>query len=466
MDKTKIRIISSTTTFYPLESEAVEAATKNDNLTLWSMLQYLKRELNEETRFFRSDDKLVVLQQWRDTLFVIETTENYSAEVLRMLLQTSREILIFLFGAKFEHVMGTSISLAKRQVFAKYVETYIKMCSNSYLALIGTILYDTDNNVLSESFAKCCQEIVPKYSQLNIFSLILFNNNNILSVYTPKESPTKLDPETLHILQIFEKVEYEELDDESLEIDLASLDPEYVENNQRARIAFLRVQRIPIACSLFCTRLSATSPLVLLIVTQSVKLTDEMRTEITKLETEVTQSLSSLVIVEPPPNPVEVLENLIHYVVIDRTNGTVMELPVDVSLTLLRRYIDLESDENANEYLFDIKKRLSSYSMTAMMKGYTTMIWGEMDLQFCYQLKFRDENGNDVKPTQVFEAPPFQDDNGVNYGLIASSLFPDSSSHISVYEVLSIYNGTTQIREVELVNQTIFNQFVSKYCTK
>lgn len=457
-EATKIRIISSTTTFYPLENEAVEAASKNDNLTLWSTLQYLKRELNEEVRFFRSGKKFVVLQQWRDTLFVVETTEDYSPEVLRMLLQTTREILIFLFGQKFESVMGTSISLTKRQVFAKYIETYLNMCKNSYLSLIGVTLNDTENIELGSCFNQCCEHVSSKYN-INLISMILFNNHSILSIYTNSSCQTKIDPETLHILQIFEMVEFSD-EKNCEELDPKQISPEFVENNQRTRVAFLRIERCPVGCTLSCFRLGENSPLVLLCITQNVKLSDEMRQSIKQMSSEMAKNLSLLVLAPPVQTPVEVVEGLIHSVVIDRSGETVMELPPDVSLTLLKRYVEFENESDAEACLFDIKKRLSSYAMSAMMKGFTSMIWGEMDLQFSYQLKFRDENGIELMPTQVFQAPSFDDDNGVNYSLIASSLFPESRNPIRVYEILTIYSGTTQVRDVYSGNQAIFSLFL------
>jgi len=142
---TKIRVISDTTTFYPLEQDWYESQQRNDNMSLRTTLVYLKNQLDEDFRFFCSGDLIVVLQQWREKLFFMQTNESKSEEILRMQLQSIREILIFLFGTKFESVMRRNISLAKRQVFSYYIDKYVKLSKEDYLPLINALRFHPDS---------------------------------------------------------------------------------------------------------------------------------------------------------------------------------------------------------------------------------------------------------------------------------------------------------------------------------
>lgn len=455
LESTKIRIISTTTTFYPLDTENQGSSTKNDNLTLKSMLMYLKRELGEEVRFFRSGDKFVVLQHWRDALFVVETSENYSPELLRLILQAARELLIFLFGQKYESVMGTSISLTKRQTYAKYLDTYLSICSRNYLGLLQTTINDADNYELGNCFAQCAENIVSQY-KTNLMALFLFNNNKIISTYMPKNG-LKIDPEMLYIIQLFEKVEYPET---SSEPNFQLINNQFVEENIRTRIAFIRSHRLPIACSLTLSQLYKDSPLTILAVTQDSKMTQEQKDTVKNMLSIITKSISTLYSAQPNYPPIEVVEGLIHAVIINRSKGTSFELTPDITMALLKRNMPFENPQQAEETMISIKKQLASKAMSALMKGYTTMIWGEMDFQFCYQLIFRDSEGNEIKPVQVFDPPPFDDDNGITYSLIKTAILPDVKGKIQVFELMTVFTGEMPVRDVAAGNQMMFNNYL------
>ncbi|EAY17835.1 hypothetical protein TVAG_010590 [Trichomonas vaginalis G3] len=454
----KIRIISTTTTFYPLDTDAQDLSHKNDNLTLKSMLMYLKRELNEEVRFFRAGDKFVVLQQWRDALFVIESDENYSPELLKLTLQATREILIFLFGPKYETVMGTSISLAKRQAFARYIDTYLNHCDTNYLSLLQTPIHDIDNYELGNCFSQCAENVSSQYKS-NLIALFLFNNNKIVSMYVPKNA-SKIDPEMLFIIQLFENVEYPNTKSEP---NFQLISEQFVEENIRTRIAFIRSNRIPLACSLTSSQLYANSPLSILAITQDSKMTIEQKDTIKSMMMNLTKSVSTLYFAQPNYPPIEVVEGLIHAAFINRTNGTSFELTPDITMSLLSRYMAFQSEEEMEQMVISMKKSLANKAITALMKGYTTMIWGEMDLQFCYLLAFRDADGNEIKPTRVFEPPLFDDDSGITFNLVASSVLPDVRGKINVFEILTVFTGEMPVRDVSYGVHLMFQNYLKDY---
>jgi len=170
---------------------------------------YLKNQLDEDFRFFCSGDLIVVLQQWREKLFFIQTNESKSEEILRMQLQSIREILIFLFGTKFESVMRRNISLAKRQVFSYYIDKYVKLSKEDYLPLINALRFDPDSREIGYYFNQGISAIYPTYP-INMITALLFNNGRIVSRYSAPNS-IKLEPETISLLQQFVNVEYEKV---------------------------------------------------------------------------------------------------------------------------------------------------------------------------------------------------------------------------------------------------------------
>jgi hypothetical protein len=86
------------------------------------------------------------------------------------------------------------------------------------------------------------------------------------------------------------------------------------------------------------------------------------------------------------------------------------------------------------------------------------MMWGELDYHFCYELRFEDESGEVLRPTQVFSPPPFNDDTGINYRLITDSIF-QTDKPIVCLELLAVYRGTVQVKAALASNQRIFAHF-------
>lgn len=499
---TKVRIISDTTTFYPVEKEGDDSRNRNDDMSLRATLVYLHEQLGEDFQFFTADDLFIVLQQWRGMLFFIQTNDARFQDVMRLQLQTIREVLIFLFGPKFESVMKRSISMDKRKIFSQYVDSYLSLCQEDYIYLLNSIRVDSDSKELSDHFIQSISSTVSNFD-INILNVTLFDGNKIVAHY---DSPAaaKIDPETLLNLSIFEKVEYSDVNIESNDSDIMidneisssrNFDPEFVKSSNNTTLkhknAFLRIQRSPVCCLLSSSRLSERSPYIILVTTQNLKITDELRSSILQFITTITLLMSQFKPPIPEEKPIQVMEELIHYILIDRTHCTVWELPLDLStgflidhLSQLKNSNDNKDDDSGNnadnqnsensegeagedddndddleseafELMQKLTMQMAAYGMTAMMKGYTTMMWGEQDYQFCYELRFEDEKGELLRPTHVFSPPPFNDDNGVNYGLITSSIFPNTDG-VTCLELLSIYRGGVLAKSVMAANDALF----------
>lgn len=490
---TKVRVISDTTTFYPLERDDDEPHSKNDNLSLRTTLVYLHEQMGEDFKFFTADDLFVVLQQWRGMLFFIQTNDSRFHEVMRLQLQTIREILIFLFGPKFESVMKRSISMDKRKVFAQYVDSYLSLCQEDYLYLLNIIRTDPFKQEMSQYFIQTVSTLISEFD-IHMLNVTLFDGNQIVARFDSPGS-AKLDAETLLNLSILEKVEYNDIsiDDgqippfENVQTNLQNFDPAFIEdpnnNTFKHKNAFLRIQRSPVCCLLSSSRLGAKSPYVILLATQNMKITEEMRVLIMKFISTITLKMSQFISPPPEEKSIEVMDDLIHYVLIDRTHGKIWELPLDLSVGLLVDYMiqlkhnrnrNNDEQDNSNEddedgdvvddiddieackMMHELTMKMSAYGMSAMMQGLTTMFRGEQDYQFCYELRFQDEKGETLKPNHVFTPPSFNDDNGVNYTLITSSLFPNTEN-VTCLELLSIYRGGAQVKDVMRGNDALFD---------
>jgi hypothetical protein len=441
---TSVRVISQTTTFYPVETDETTHQS-TDNMSLHTTLVYLHEQMGEDFEFFTADDLFIVIQQWRGIVFFIQSNDSKFHDVMRLQLQTIREILMFLFGVKFDTVMRRNILLHNRIVFAQYVDTYLSACRSDYLPLINAIRPDPCFPQLSDQFIQASSQLLPEFD-LNLLSCVLFHDHRLIARFTVPGA-VKFDPETFSMLSIFERVEYESVSPPS-KLHFSSAYVISADNQTiKHKTAFLRIERTPIGCTISSTRCAEDSPFVFLVVTQNVGTNQresrkaETHMKIVDFLTAITNRLTGIATLLPELPASELFDDLLHHVVIDRTNGTVWELQEDTAARLVLEHRKLNNAEEAREELVRVKQQLAAYGMAAMLRGFTTMMWGELHYQFCYELRFEDESGEVLRPAQVFSPPPFNDDTGFNYRLITDSLF-QTDRQIVCLELLSVYKGT------------------------
>lgn len=456
---TKIRVISDTTTFYPVEIQSDESHHRNDNMTLLTTITYLKEQLKEDFQFFKAGDLFIVLQQWRGMLFFIETNEDFGAEMLRFILQTAREILIFLFGTRFESVMRRNISLSKRQVFARYVDTYLKLCQNDHHFLLSTLRFTDDTHELQHFFLEKVPP-VPKDIPIKLIAVFLFQGNEIaLHFKNPKAS--KLEPEIISLIQIFVNVEFPDLNSDN-NFDSNTFDPEYVKSGASAKhkSAFLRLERTPVGCTISCSKCAEKSGNIIVVVSENTKMPVQVQQQLNGYMSNLCQFLLNNPMNERFEPSTMINEDLIHFMCINRTAGDVWEMPEEQTLKSIENYNKVDA-KTAREKYHMLTRKMASYAFNAIMHGYTTMMWGSLDYQFCYQLRFLNDNKEVLTPSHIFTPPSFDDDNGVTYGLIANSVFP-SQNGVRCIEILSIYRSSIRPKEAMEVNQHLFQDFMRK----
>lgn len=410
--------------------------------------------MGEDFQFFTADDLFVVLQQWRGMLFYIQSNDPSRQEVMRLQLQKIREILIFLFGTKFDSVMKRNISIPKRQVFAKYVDTYLSACEKDYLYLVNALRVDDDSENIGNTFLQSAAAHLPDFP-INLLTCVLFNDHKIVARFNVPNT-VEFDPDTYSMLSVFERVEYDEVTNDKDSFNSAFVgSPE--NSTMKHKNGFLRIERTPVACALSSTRCSFKSPFVLLAVTQNAKMQQETQDNIRGFLKSVTDDLMNASFPEREPKPVEILDDLLHYVVINRTSGDVWELPEDLTIRMFRDRLGL-SESDAKTEMQKVKSHLSAYGMSAMVRGYTMMMRGEFKYQFCYEMRFEDSEGNVMKPTQVFSPPPFNDDTGINYKLISDTIF-QTDENITCIELFSVYRGKIQAKAAMAANQQLFDMY-------
>ena len=449
MIEPKVRIITDTTTFYPIESD--NDSHRNDDLSLRATLVYMHEQIGEDFQYFKADDLFIVLQQWRDLLFFIQSNDERYKEIMLLQLQTIREIIIFLFGTKFENVMKRSISLSKRQVFALYVDTYLKLCKKDFLFMMNSTRFNLEDLELNKKFEKNLMTI-SNGMDINLTAVILFENHKIIGKYL-KPGSLKLEQENLLMLTIFEQVEYENIDDSSKVIDI-----DFVKSPQNLTIkhknAYLRVDRSPVPFTLSSSRMGLNSPYVILVVTQNVKMQQEMKDTIQKYIYSIAESLNTIDFKFSKYLQGDLLDDLLYFIIIDRTNGIVWEMDNIKSILLLENYLSNNDQNFASNFLEEIKTKLISYGMNAMIRGFTTMMWGENDFQYFYQLIFEDDD-EIIKPSNVFKPPPFHDDIGITYRLMINNIF-QTNDDISCVELFTVYKGKILVKDAIIENQLLY----------
>jgi hypothetical protein len=119
----------------------------------------------------------------------------------------------------------------------------------------------------------------------------------------------------------------------------------------------------------------------------------EIQMKIVDFLTAITSRLTQWVVHPIAPPFVGHVEDVICFIVIDRTCGRVWELPSDIAIGSLRKFWEFDVDVDAEAELTRIRRQSAAYGMSAMMRGFTTMVWGEVHYHFADELRFDDEQG-------------------------------------------------------------------------
>lgn len=456
MDETKIRIISDTLTFYPIQIDTEARAHQNDNMTLSATLAYMKHNMHERMSYFTAGNETIVIQTWNQMLFFIQSTEYKEPEVLKLMLQTIREMLFFLFGKKFETVMKNNVSMEKRQIFAKYVDKYLSLCDSDYLYLLNSMRIDNDSRELAQYFVTNTSKLANSTS-FNLISALLYKNHQLVGRYD-HDKEIRLESYSFMILSLFENVEYDDIDNDGLPP--ICFNPEDL--SIKFKTGFFIINDMPLSVSLTLAQTAPNSPFVIVIITNKIKAQerDAQRSAISNFMTKIIAKLSKLNQSPLPSLSFEIPEQLIHFLLIDRKHGNIWELPLDSTSELLSDYLKISGPELQKE-LDKILTKMACIGMTAMLKGFTSVMYGELDFHFSYELRFEDDDGDYLKPENVFKPPKMHKGHVIDYRLITKSLFEDEVD-VTCYELFSIYCGNITVKTALASNSLLFEHSKAK----
>jgi len=445
-----VRVVTDSATFYPLEKPNDENRHKNDDMTLLTTLSYMKEQMKEDFNYYVSGDMLIVLEYWKGMLFMTKTKLNIGFEVMKDFIAHLRSILVFLFGIKYENFMRRNISCTKRQVFAKYVDSYIEMVSGSPRYLLRTITCSD----IGPSFKRMIADSnIPNFPDNGgrLLSIVLFSHTDFLcQVAFTKEST--LDPETILILQLFLRIETAE--DERLGYQ-TPFDAESMPELKHKR-ANIKIGDTISSCTLSYSQCGSVSPYYVVAITENSKITPECQQQIREYLIGFIRHIKGIYRAPMPISIPSFSDELIYYVAINRTTGFTWELPKSTSMSLISLYEIIDFSTAANQRYDSILSQLITYSESAISNGFFTMMWGEDDYQYCYQLLFENIDGELVLPLSPINSK--NNDNFSKYKSIVDCCF-NGDQTIRCSEIISVYRSSIQIEEANLSNQLIYAYF-------
>lgn len=425
-----VKAISASAIFYPLNGR------NEEGLTLFTSMLFLLQNFNEIVTSFSVGDQTVVLQKYNGVLFYIQSHHNVSEGMLRFLLQIIRDIAVFLFGQRFDINMSNNIVESHRETYAKYVETFFELCNNDYKYLLLVPDIDTEHANL-DKFIKDHNPLTQIPIDPSLVSCILFCNHKIIGQYKYKQSPHKnLDQNDLFQLALHERVEFSSAEFSSS----FSVSDELDKKNilyRRANFCFNNSYQL---CFLSEAQLGQNSPFVITLIFNIDAPTEEMHEQIFQVIKGFITAIKSFE--SPPIIPTSLqITGLLHYLLINRTTG---------------HYYEMLKPSVGYPIFTKIQRKMAYVAMMALQSGNFVMFRNQMKFQYTYELKFK-KKGNVIIPTDKLKIQPGE----ISYPKIVTDLFPNDSSSIQCFELMTVYLGVMNTKDVIDANKHLFETLVS-----
>lgn len=447
--RVSVKVISNSTTFYPLDSR------NEEGLTLINSNAYLFQNFGEVVNSFRAGDKVVVLKMWNGILFSITYEQKLSEESLVFLLKIIKDTAVFLFSSHFENHMSKNIVAALRELYAKYIEKFFDLCKEDYKYLLMIAPYDTDYSNIMEH--------IPLNSIINlsqqdendklIVELIVFKNHKIVTRYTnPSASP--LDPVDVFQISLFERMETlnSEFDEKAPLEDITS-------DSIVHRGGNLHFDDNVVTCLLSKIQIGKT-PFVLIFATQAQKPTPELTQKILTQANNFKQKLEPYYKkLELKKQPVYVT-GIVHYILINRTNGTYFE-PKNLKCPLS------ENKEEMKQFLLceKIKRKMVSLGIKAFQGRYIASLRNEMLFQYTYELIVKNSKGQTIALDRnvLNKFNNFNNSNETeSYEKFIQYLQNKlGDNNIKVYELYTAYLGIMSAKDVAISNAKLFENITN-----
>lgn len=449
-----VRVITPTITFYPPDSQ------QQDDRTINGILNFITSSMGCHLQYFRTNNQTIVFSYWNQILFIVSGV-NESVAYLRFRLQIIREIAVFLFGLDFDQIMRKStINVNFIDLYAKYVDEFLKMTENDYYTQLGLISH---NSYFSE-FSNYLSESIPSSQfphDLPFIDCFILKNHKIVSrLNLANQNP--INYMSVYILSLFSRIEYPDTDsakpnrkekesdpEESKSKDVSNTEINNNDNNQESsyekqyklfdpnyvnitdppsvqlRAGYITIGETSCLCSISSTLLGPNSPYVALFITQELN-TDVKKFIVSGIISLISSSMSEAVRLILTPLSFN-FPGLVYFLAANRSSG---------------ECFDFEScgDVKSHHITNLLFRTMKNYTFEALFNGQTTFIWRDSHFLFVYSIFFIQSDGKAVNPPEKVKIPIFKNDFNLTYQTICNEFF-HKEKNLKVYEVYSIFLG-------------------------
>jgi hypothetical protein len=430
-----LKVISVSSTYYPLDSR------NEEGLTIINSVAFLQQNFGETVNVFRAGDKVVVLQQWNGILFVLSSDDKSPQGLLRFLLQMVKDIAVFLFGPHFEtFISSKNIVRALREVFAKYVEKLFDVVNHDYKVLSMIQDYDQCSQRLAQYLRpRLSYTEISSSSSAGFIECILFKRHRIVGRFS-KQGARVLSPSDIFLISLLEKIEFGAIAmSDSARIE--SPDPSKVVNKK----VHLYMDGVAQQGFMSEVQFGPDSPYLLI-----TALNAQPSGETDALVSGLAAQFAALMVAFPPdPTPLLPtfqITGMLHYLLINRTTGEYRESD---------RVETDDAEGRKQTLLFErIRRRMITCATQALLEGYLSQIRNEMIFQYTWELKFVTAKGQPLIPGEAMRSTRFAEA-GISYSKIASDFF-GTDTDVTVYELMTVYLGVVNTKDVLDANRHLF----------
>lgn len=417
-----VKVASRSSIFYPLDG-------KNEQLLpLYNSIVFVSQNLKEDITSFSAGDNVVVLRMQNEILFYIHSRKDISQGLLHSLLNIICRITIFLFGPNFQDVMNNNIRQSLVETFSKYIEKYFELCNSDHKYLL--MISEFDNTM--PSLVEFIQNNNPLNHQpidSSFVECILFKDSKIVGRFQNQQnSNSKLDQKDLFTLSLLVSTSNS---DES---------QNFEKKKKLKRAFFFFNNSPPESCFVSDCELGDNSPFELIFIFKNSERTDEIEKQITAL---IPQFASLVEQFDSPTIPTSIhITGLLHYLLINRSTG---------------QYFEMLKPSVAYPIFTHIQRTMAAVASEAIQNGLVFVSKNYMKFQYIYELRFHNKKTGDlIIPNGKINIPV----NEISYSKIVQKLFGGNSS-IQCFELLTIYLGVMNTKDVLHANTHIFKKLLS-----
>lgn len=434
-----LRVVTSAT-YYPVDSGGDDQV-----MTLKNSVDYVRANFNEEMSVFRTPESVIVIKIWNGVTFSIVAGDEFSEELLGLLLYTVKDIAVFLFGMNFESIIrGITVVPVLQNLFSTYIRTFFGAGSSNYKAYVRIPVYHPEYLVTDEMFRRVFSFTEsPAYD--DFVECIVMKDHMIAGRIKDKRGGG-LSMNDVFMITMLEHVQFA---DTEMDAGAEVVGPSA--SDVQHKNVHLLCDGVVRKCLLSHVRLGDNSPYVLIFAAKATEPGPTVSDQIAAIASQCARIIIDAPSPPPPPTT-RYATGLVSYLAINRTTGEVREADITT-----------RQDDSIQAQKFklinDVRRRMVAIATESVQTGYLMTIRNEMAFQYTFELKFVNSRGQTMTPTKSLGRGMFEDSN-YSYTAIANYLFPNDND-ITIYEFMTAYIGICATREVIDANRRLFDSLRS-----